>query len=233
MRDRGFRSRAFASPVAATAPLAGPGVPRTCGRSDRRIFEPLRREFELPIERVRWEQPVERACYRLQPAAQYRFPGPETRSNVSAAAQTSGSRHTRRPFDVPSGRLANTTSSRPVLSCSINSALTSICTSSFTPGWSAAKRPSDGQLPHVAAGDARRRATSPRHPSARRCVSCAGTGWRRSANQNPACVRERKRSGHRFRPSDTIPAPRNGTRLDRSAPSAASSIPPARSWRPG
>ena len=126
------------------------------------------------------------------------------RSNVSAAAQTSGSRHTRRPFDVPSGRLANTTSSRPELSCSINSALTSICTSSFTPGWSAAKRPSDGQLPRVAAGDARRRATSPRHPSARRCVSCAGTGWRRSADQNPACVRERKRSGHRLRPSDKI-----------------------------
>jgi hypothetical protein len=24
---------------------------------------------------VRWEQPVERACYRLQRAAQYRFPG--------------------------------------------------------------------------------------------------------------------------------------------------------------
>jgi hypothetical protein len=32
----------------------------------------------------------------------------------------------------------------------------------------------DGQLLRVAAGDARRRATSPRHPSARDCVSCAG-----------------------------------------------------------
>jgi hypothetical protein len=43
-----------------------------------------------------------------------------------------------------SGRafFANTTSSRPALSCSINSALTPICTSSFTPGCSLAKRPS-------------------------------------------------------------------------------------------
>src|ERR1700732_2612852 len=31
----------------------------------------------------------------------------------------------------------------------------------------------------------------------------------------------------------SIPAPRNGKRLDRSAPSAAASIPPARSSRPG
>src|ERR1700730_13519196 len=70
-------------------------------------------------------------------------------SNVSAAAQTSGSRHTRRALDVPSGRLANTTSSRPALSCSIKSALTPICTSSFTPGWSAAKRPrAEGSEPH-------------------------------------------------------------------------------------
>jgi hypothetical protein len=35
-------------------------------RLDERIFEPLRGEFELPIERLRWEQPVERAGYRLQ-----------------------------------------------------------------------------------------------------------------------------------------------------------------------
>jgi segregation and condensation protein A len=40
----------------------------------------------------------------------------------------------------------------------------------------------DGRLPRVAAGDARRRATSPRHPSARRCVSCAGIrdAWSRA-----------------------------------------------------
>jgi hypothetical protein len=50
-------------------------VPRNMRRSDRRIFEPLRGEFELPIEWLRWEQPVERACYRLQGAAQYCFPG--------------------------------------------------------------------------------------------------------------------------------------------------------------
>src|SRR6516225_2304751 len=42
----------------------------TCARSDWRIFEPLRGEFEW----VRWEQPMERACDRLQRAAQYRFP---------------------------------------------------------------------------------------------------------------------------------------------------------------
>ena len=45
-------------------------VPRNMRPSDRRIFEPLRGEFELPIERLLWEQPVERVCYRLQPAAQ-------------------------------------------------------------------------------------------------------------------------------------------------------------------
>src|SRR3981189_3261007 len=85
------------------------------------------------------------AASRETDRSRYRASGsaaPGTRSNVSAAAQTSGSRHTRRPFEVPSGRFANTTSSRPALSCSINSALTPICTSSFTPGWSLAKRPS-------------------------------------------------------------------------------------------
>ena len=44
-------------------------------RSDRRIFEPLRGEFELPVGRLRREQPVERARYRLQRATQCRFPG--------------------------------------------------------------------------------------------------------------------------------------------------------------
>ena len=68
---------------------------------------------------------------------------------------------------MPSGRLANTTSSRPALSCSINGALTPICTSSFTPGCSAAKRPSaEGSEPPATssttprrtdAGQARRR----------------------------------------------------------------------------
>ena len=49
-------------------------VPWKMRRSDRRIFEPLRGEFELPIERLLWEQPVERACYSLRRAAQYCFP---------------------------------------------------------------------------------------------------------------------------------------------------------------
>src|ERR1700719_1483701 len=80
---------------------------------------------------------TDRSRYRANGSA-----APGTRSNVSAAAQTSGSRHARRPFEVPSGRFANTASSRPALSCSINSALTPICTSSFTPGWTVAKRPS-------------------------------------------------------------------------------------------
>ena len=52
-------------------PGGRPEAPRTCARSDWRIFEPLRREFA----RVRWEQPIERACYRLQRAAQHCFPG--------------------------------------------------------------------------------------------------------------------------------------------------------------
>src|SRR4029077_11245536 len=110
------------------------------------------------------------AASRETDRSRYRASGnaaPGTRSNVSAAAQTSGSRHTRRPFEVPSGRFANTTSSRPALSCSINSALTPICTSSFTPGWSIAKRPSaEGSEPPATssttpethrAGQARRR----------------------------------------------------------------------------
>ena len=50
-------------------------VPRNMRRLDRRIFEPLRGEFELLAERLQWEQPVERSCYRLHPAAQCCFPG--------------------------------------------------------------------------------------------------------------------------------------------------------------
>src|SRR6202043_1711340 len=79
------------------------------------------------------------AASRETDRSRYRASGsaaPGTRSNLSAAAQTSGSRHTRRPFEVPSGRFANTTSSRPALSCSINSALTPIRTSRLTSGWS-------------------------------------------------------------------------------------------------
>src|ERR1700724_1822267 len=96
---------------------------------------------------------TERSRYRASGSA-----APGMRSNVSAAAQTSGSRHTRRPFDVPSGRLANTTSSRPASSCSINSALTAICTSSFTPEWSAAKRPrAEGSEPPATSSTTPRR----------------------------------------------------------------------------
>jgi hypothetical protein len=51
---------------------------------------------------------------------------PATGSNVSAAAHTNGSRHTRRPLDVPRGRFANTTSSLPASSCSISGELTPI-----------------------------------------------------------------------------------------------------------
>jgi hypothetical protein len=73
------------------------------------------------------------AAPRETDRSRYRASGsavPGTRSNVSAAAQTSGSRHTGRPFEVPRGRFANTVSSRSALSCSINSALTPVCTSS-------------------------------------------------------------------------------------------------------
>ena len=50
-------------------------VPKNMRSLDRGIFEPLRGKFDLPIKRVRSDQPVEPARYRLQPAAQYRFPG--------------------------------------------------------------------------------------------------------------------------------------------------------------
>src|ERR1700732_1696160 len=69
---------------------------------------------------------------------------PATRSKVSAAAHTNGSRHTRRPLDVPRGRFANTTSSLPASSCSISGELTPIWTSSFTFGCELANRPSAG-----------------------------------------------------------------------------------------
>ena len=46
-----------------------PEVPKNMRRSNWRIFEPLRGEFDLPIERLRLDQPVERACARLQRAA--------------------------------------------------------------------------------------------------------------------------------------------------------------------
>ena len=49
--------------------IGRPEVPSDMRLSDRRIFEPLGGRFELPIERVRWKQPVERACYRQQRAA--------------------------------------------------------------------------------------------------------------------------------------------------------------------
>ena len=42
-------------------PILSLAVKGTCGRSDRGIFEPLRGKFDLPIERVRWDQPVEPA----------------------------------------------------------------------------------------------------------------------------------------------------------------------------
>jgi len=67
--------QASASPSAATPPSVGQKCQGTCGRSDWRIFEPLGGEFDLPIEWVLWEQPVERACYRLQRAAEYHSPG--------------------------------------------------------------------------------------------------------------------------------------------------------------
>ena len=57
---------------------------RLNSRSDRRIFEPLRGEFALPIERLRWEQPVERACYRRHVRRNTAFQGSSATSFVLA-----------------------------------------------------------------------------------------------------------------------------------------------------
>src|ERR1700731_2690455 len=85
------------------------------------------------------------AASRETECSRYKASGnaaPATSSNVSAASHTIGSRHTRRPLDVPRGRFANTTSSLPASSCSISGELRPIWTSSFTFGCDRANRPS-------------------------------------------------------------------------------------------
>jgi hypothetical protein len=125
-----------------------------------------------------------------------------TRNKVERVGRSpdQGSRQTIRPFEVPSGRFANTRSSRPALSCSINSALTPICTSSFTPhgAWRSGRVPKaagdlldyaethgarqprgrqamTGRFLKLQTGDARRRAASRHRRSARRCALSGGT----------------------------------------------------------
>jgi len=127
-------------------------------------------------------------------------PHPEQDRNVSAVAQTSGSRHTRRPFEVPSGRLGeHDVKAAPHIRCSINSALTPICTSSFTarmergeaaerrrqrsagdlldhrqrrtvPDKPRRRQTMTGRFPQVATGDARRQAASRHRRSVRHCA---------------------------------------------------------------
>src|SRR5882672_11391035 len=167
----------------------------------------------------RWREEAEKAGRRIERITRTSAPG----VSRDKAALSSGCKP--HPANAPAGssrssyggdeiaeafgmRVTNWSSasvqavSRPALSCSINSALTPICTSSFTPhgAWRSGRVPKaasrrrpprlrrdarcqtaaappgdDGPLPQIATVDARRRAASRHRRSVRHCALSAGT----------------------------------------------------------